>query len=599
MKVLEIIEFTKSIDEIFQSIAIDRHKFSRRIKELEIMGLIERRNDTVNLTRGGELVLEAAKWVKNAKKLSILDLDLPNDIWINSQVIKIIEIFKETEHIPDTWRFFLEERGLLRDNGINPAAEFIYDAYKSSTPMLYITEDLAEFLAGIPPGPSLIRTLIRYRNMYGYGQNIINAMEAMRLIVFSPPKETGISYILTEMGRKLKNMLAKMPIYRPVIIMDEKIKKALKGPYEALSRRDRVEIEYMGLYNVDKSTISDLGRETMDAYAALDLKKRKYLPIYILKEEFQILQKINEMLNISKTNPEVYPTESALKEKLVHISDLSLHLHLLEAKELIKRIEWKNKDAFELTKFGEVILSNFKTLEDDITTEAVKALTYYYSNDVPSPDWVIEAEKHKLVGEGGITKRGKALIEITSNIERKIFITKYDATILMKTPANKPITKQDLVSNILDYLKEEKANRQIVNIAISEAESKGYLEIYPNDVVKLTPIGKEIKIAIESAKTNTILGMKISVTPLIYSVLESIKRHEDEFSKVWREKEELTGPMYNTIHKDLKIPIETIKKAIVELRGMGFIGRKRGGRILTGAGEQLLKAGELLKKKIS
>ena len=243
-----------------------------------------------------------------------------------------------------------------------------------------------------------------------------------------------------------------------------------------------------------------------------------------------------------------------------------------------------------MTENGKLILSYFKNLDTNIPTEAVKALTFREWGEMPSYNWIMLAEKSKLLGNGDFTKRGKVLLDIAKNTERRIYVTRYDALILTKVPSRKPITKKDLLEIMRDTYKKEKVTDEELNLAISEAETKGYIVEYPNEVLKLTELGEQLKIVIESAKTDVILSMKVSLTPSIIDILKTIKEHEPDYAKAWSEKEVLDKKVVETISRDLKLPFDTVKEAVAQLRGMGFLGRKAGGRILTGPAETLLKA---------
>ncbi len=593
----EIESEKKNVYELYSlAKAGEKYRLTRRLTELMIMGLVEIVNDFVSITKSGELIIDAVNWLE-ANVTKINELTLPNDIWINSQVIKMIEIIKATDIIPDEWKIFLSERGLISENKLNESAELVYQAYKKTIPLVYITSDLAEFIAGMPLGPADYKSLLRYKEITGYGQNVIYAMEGMRLLQISPPWNGKVVYNLTKAGKLIKSSLEKIPLYKPLMYVNGRIRVLLSKGVKELNLEEKKELGDMGLYNVQENNYTELGRSLAQAYDLLRSGIEEVYPIFLMKEELNVLKKISDLIKKNKDNPEIYPTRKLLGTKM-NIEDLPLILNLLESKNLIERELWKNEEAFRLTQWGEIILKYFGTVTQDITTNAVKAITLDYSGDIPRFDYVQEAEKLGLLGTGGPTRKGKILLDLCLNIKRKFLISMYDVGVLMKTPMHKGITLDELREEIVTYLEDKfKVSLSDVNKAISEAESKGIIRVMQNNAVLLTSIGKVIKNAITSAKTDVIKGMKISITPLLIDAIISIKENEEYFAKLWREKERLDPAVIETLAKKLKISEDTAKEAITQLRGMGFIGRKRGGRILTGAGEELYKAAQLLAKK--
>ena len=591
IRIIKIMEEEEKIEKIWGKLEVDKHHLTRRLTELMVMGLVDVIGKNAYLTKEGKMIYDAIHWVESNLGINLLERDLPKDQWINSQVINILKYHKETNYLPEEWRVILEERGLFSDSKVNQAADLILEAYRTSRPSLYIDSNIAEFLAAVPPGPADYKVLLRYRELHGYAENIIYALEAQRLLEVSPPYNGRVAYMLTPAGMRLKEYLGELPIFYTLMIINEKLRKLLEKKKETLTSEEKHELEKAGLYDLEANGYTEISKKLLEVYKLQTSEKRYIPPIYVTKNDIKLLNFIEETWKKYETNPEIFPHRKYIEEKLGDDPEKTgFNLNLLEARGFEKIVDIKGKETYELTENGKLILSYFKNLDTNIPTEAVKALTFREWGEMPSYNWIMLAEKSKLLGNGDFTKRGKVLLDIAKNTERRIYVTRYDALILTKVPSRKPITKKDLLEIMRDTYKKEKVTDEELNLAISEAETKGYIVEYPNEVLKLTELGEQLKIVIESAKTDVILSMKVSLTPSIIEILKTIKEHEPDYAKAWSEKEVLDKKVVETISRDLKLPFDTVKEAVAQLRGMGFLGRKAGGRILTGPAETLLKA---------
>lgn len=588
IKLIKVLESSSALDEVLKKFNADKNHLSRRLTELMIMGLAEIDYKNAKLTKEGRMIHDAILWIESNMGTKLDDLDLPKDTWINSQVMNIIKIYKETGYMPLEWKVIMEERKLVRDGEINAAANLIYDAYKLARPVLYVDSSLAEFIAGLPPGPADYSVLLRYREIHGYAENTIYAMEALRLLEISPPYNGRIIYMLTAAGRKLKEYMGEIPLYYPVMMINEKIRMLLEE-MSKINLDDKYYLGQFGLYDIEQNKKTELSEKLLSVYREQTRVGKYILPIYLTKQDLKVLKIIEEAWEKNKTNKEVYPHKKYLSEKLNgKVSDPTTLFYLLEARGLVEMAEHKGKETLKLTKEGKEALTWFKNLDVDISTEAVKALTFREWGIIPSYEWLIKAEKAGLLGKGDMTKKGEAILRLAKKAKRKIYTTIYDTNILVKVPLKGSISKDKLIESITEKLKDKKVGEDAVSLALSEAESKGFIVEYPNQIVKLTEVGRALKVAIEGAKTSVITSMKVSLTPESLAILKVIKENEDVLAKTWTEKEIIDDKVVDVIRKYLSYPRESIRKAIVTLRGMGFLGRKSGGRILTGPGEQLL-----------
>ncbi len=573
VRVLKKLKEESNADKLSASNIVARREFSRTVMELHIMGLVKISGDNIVITHAGQHI------VKAFEAINVPENEIP-DPWINSAVIYALELAELTGYMPKLWRDMLEARGLW-NNGTTKAATEVLKAYRSARPLIYVTPEIAEFLIGLPPGPAPLDELIAFRDSGGYGRNVVNALEATRLLRISPPTQEGSTYILTPVGRKVRRALLRTPIYDSVILVDERIVDLIRR--EDLSEAEISELERMHLKTGTRTT--GMGKELVESYEEQTKMEDVIAPFSISVEELSVMKTIEEF---AKKYPpeEPVPTYDDLKDKVPGVN-LGEILHLLEAKELIKRVERRSKDTYELTDVGLEVLSKLRGLDRNITSSAVKSATYTVAGRPPKAEWVKEGRELGIIFND-ITERGWFLINVAKRIRKKPFLTIYDANIVHKIPA-KGMKIDELVKNVANTLSVDEGG---VVKAISEAETKGLVDVLPNDVVILTHLGRAVKDVISMASTNELLKSRISITPTHYNVLLIIKENIGILKKLYTQKDvktlisEEVKIIYNNIKKVTSISLDEIKKTLQQLRAYGLLGRTG----ITEAGELLLKA---------
>ena len=534
--------------------------FANRIIELNILDLITNENNIISLTENGKKLLEV---------INNVNLDNIPDIFVNSEIIKIMELFNETNYIPNNWLELLKERQLIgENNNLNTNGKTILEIYNNSHPTIYLTKDILSFIKGMPK-IGLYSKLISYKDSKGAGENILNALEAMRLIIISPTTEKGKAFTITKAFSDTLKIAQIIPDNVPVIILNT-------NDFEMLNQgKTTKNTENIGYFKENnKNEINELGQNIINMYNNIIIGKTtsvKITPIYVLDSEIRTLNAIKDIEEKYKTNPEVIPTYNRI-HKITELEDLGELLNLMLSKELIIQKVVNNKDSYWLTNYGKEII-NYGA----VSTDGVKAITYPKSGDVPIAEWVIKGEEEGTV-KGGITEKGKFLINMSKSISRKPYLTKYDVAILLKLPTKKYIVKNELINNIKEYIGDSEEN---ILKAIGECEYKGLIVELQNKCIKLTNLGYEIKEAIELAKTQELLNTKFAITPTTFKILETIYNNRKEFDKVWKEKTEGKGKEHKEneiilLAKLLKltITIDEIKKSLVILKNTGFIGKK-------------------------
>ncbi|ACS32949.1 DUF505 family protein [Thermococcus gammatolerans] len=558
---LEILREMKKTDSQTEIEAKLPEEFQIRAIELYILGFAELEGGKIKLTEAGRKLLEITE---------LLNLDELPEVVADTEIMKMLELLEETGKVPEGWLEKLKERKLADENGLTEFGKALLKLYRETHPVVYLTPEIVSFLRGMPKIGTLDE-LITYKNSKLYGDNIVNALQAMRLLLISPPTENGRAFATTPAAKLALKAVSMIPVFARAIVLRKEDFEALKAG------RSNAELESMGL--ADEKGTTEFGKAVMETYEAMGRVEEKVLPIYLLNDELAVLKVIKEIEEKYETNPDILPTEKEIGKR-VEVEDLGAILHLLESKELVERRLVKNRDTYWLTEWGKEAI-NFGTVSPD----AMKAVTYAESGDVPIAEWVIKAQEEGVV-KAGVTDKGRFYLKLSRSIKRKPFLTRYDAAILAKTPRKKYIHRDELVELVRDYVGGDE--KEIIR-AIGEAEAKGFVVELQNGMVKLTELGDKVKTALENAKLQEIVKVKFSVTPTLYNVLRVIYEELETFNRIWKEKGEIRGykmEEVDVIRKHLSLSDDEIKKALTMLRQLGFLGSKS----LTEAGKVLVEA---------
>ena len=546
---LEILKKMKETDIQDNIREVLPEEFITRALELSILGFVELGGNTIKFTDAGK------------KLMNVIDeIDVENipDVFVDSEIIKIMELLHKTGTIPKEWMKILNDRYLADENGLTDIGKEILKIYNETHPIVYITPEILSFIKDMPK-IGIYDELISYKNNKKHGDNITNALQAMRLLMISPKTEMGKAFSTTNALNQVLKIASLVPNLSGALILR-------KEDFDALKRGDVADnLVESGFYK--DGNITELGQSMMNTYNEMGKIVKKTLPIYISNDEIEVLSAIEKIKEIYETNPDILPTYKEISKR-VKVGDLGEVLHILESKELIKRKMIKNKDTFWMTEYGEK-LKNFGS----VSTDGMKAITYPKSGDVPIAEWIVAGKEEGTVNRG-ITEKGKFLIRLSKSIKRKPYLTKYDVSMLIKIPRKKYIHRDELVELIQKHVGGE--NEEIIK-ALGECESKGFIKELQNKVIILTELGENIKTAVELAKIQELLSTKFAITPTTFNILDTIYKNKKEFDKVWKEK---SG---NKLHKEneiilltkyLSITPDEIKKCLIILKNVGLIGKK-------------------------
>ncbi|HID47310.1 MAG TPA: DUF505 domain-containing protein [Methanococcaceae archaeon] len=558
---LEILKLMKDVSKREELKSKLPEEFEVRIAELFILGFIEISGGDITFTDVGRRMLELID------KIPIEEIP---DVYINSEIIKIMELLDKTGYVPESWNSLLLERYLADSEGLTEVGKEILNIYRESHPVVYLTPDILNFVKGMPK-IGLYDELITYKNTKKQGDNILNALQAMRLLSISPTTEAGKAFATTVALKEVLKIASMVPKLTRALILR-------KEDFDAMRRGDFSE-EMVDSGFCEKGEITALGQSMLNTYSEIGKTYQEITPVYVLEEEITVLKTIEIIKEKYETNPEVLPTYKEIRKRS-GIEDLGEILHTLEFKELIRREVIKNKDTYWMTEFGEKI----KDL-GTVTTDGMKAITYPEHNDTPIAEWVLKGKEENVV-DRGITDKGSFLLKFTRSIKRKPYLTKYDISALINMPVKRYIHRDELVELIQKHVGGEE---EAIIKALNEAESKGLIRELQNKMLILTELGEGVKKAVEMGKVQELLSTKFAITPTTFNILLAIYNNRKEFDRVWREKSEIGAHKENEIillAKLLPLTIDEIKKSLVILKNVGLIGKKG----LTDAGVKLVES---------
>ncbi|WP_457614633.1 DUF505 domain-containing protein [Methanopyrus sp.] len=573
-KAREIAEETETITEIIP----------QRLLELELQGLMERVGPNEwELTDAGKTAARAV-----AEVVDILGLppqEWTHDRWVGSDTVLALK-HATLSFVPEHWGELLQERGLSEDGELTKAGELVLEAYFKATPKLYVTQDVAGRIARLPPGPGTLKTFIKYREMVGISDNILHALEAMRLLVLSPPTDGGRTYSLTALGREVKYAIEKA-IPAMHLVLSPGIMEDVKAVSEGEEPEDMERLERLGY--AWKGSLTRAGEHVLRAYEILGEDLLGVPPISVRPSELRLLEIIDN-LHQPEENPNVAPTLKRIKRVLVEeygetdpdpVTDLKeLEAHGFVKKTVCDYGQEKGKPIWVLTEEGERLLHGLGT---SVRAEGVKAITVSMGFESPSAEWLEEAHRAGLVSQAAITSKGLMTAKIARHVRRSPFLTGDEAKLIYRMPHGS-IGKWELVEDVCDRYGFEE--HQILE-SLSKLESRGVVEELLTGGLILTRAGQHLKKAIHRGQTMEILKLRHPITPVATRFLKTIRDMKREGVSSKR-----LSKFPKTLLNRADVTLNQAKKAVVLLRRTKMMS----GWKITEAGEELLKAFEVLRE---
>ena len=518
-------------------------EFKARELELFIMGLVE----NGKITPQGQVLLDITKEI---------NLEEFPELFMDTSIAYMLEEYDKSGYLLRTWEEPLKERKFIDENGITEVGKNALEFARTYQPNLYISPEMIGLIYGLPPVGSEAKLRKYAYDAYG-SDNVVNAMEAVKLVLISPPNEEGEkAYAFTKAVEYIKKTIPK-DLEKPIILSVREM--------DALYGDTSQESDYY-----KEGEITTKGMEALTLYEFLVQKVDRIAPSYVSEKELEVLKTIRRIEEINKHTPDIIPTYSEIRER-GGFEKLKNILYLLETKDLVKFD--RETESWWLTPLGHVALEY-----GGFTIEASRSLTMPESNQVPAYQWYKKATEEELIKEGYITGKGKFALKVSRmRKEKPLYLTKYDAWLLSSIPRKRFLRWDELVEKLPpDYERE----------FIGEAESKNFVEVLHNNTVGLTELGEEIKLAIEKAKLDDIKATEFPITPNFYAILKYFYHNHNKLVNLWKERG--YSRMVVQIIKDTKFLPDEVKKALVVLRNLGFIGKLG----LTESGKRIVEAME-------
>ncbi len=490
--------------------------------ELYVQGLVDREG---NLTEAGEI---------------ISSLEPREELFIASDTVKEAELFVKTGYIPEEWERDVLSRGLHLED-----LPKVYQAFEKASPTVMLTPYIVSFIEEIPPAGDY-EELIKVRDAKGYGQNVINALQAMRLLFISPPKNGRRTYALSGGARKIPEFA--LSLTESVFI----------GKEELDHLRQNVRDENLVRYGLQDQSgeVTETGKKILQAFT----RKESYVrPVYISEEELSALK------NIKDWQDRYTDDKERIRKVKREISGEVLRL--LEFRGFIDR-------NYRITSEGERALSLGAA-----SVEGMRAVVFSILGDPPAHDWLSKAREEGLF-HWWITSKAEFLLDMGRKALSFPYLTKYDVAVLAKIPRKNYVT----VDEILDFV-EERVGKY--DRAIGEAETKGLIRVFQNDTARLTEFGEKMKEVLEYANLPELMNTSLAVTPETWRIIRALYENEDEVNYIWKKADENRKDYYQELAKWLakvtRMDEDEVLKFTKLLHLTGFLGKK----YLTEAGKKL------------
>jgi len=248
---------------------------------LYLNGLARFGKNGVELTNAGRVLVDALKGVDVA--------NLP-EVVADSAVVEALRLWKETGIVPDEWKRFLENRGLVGGEEINELGNAVLKAYELAKPVFVLTNDVISFLSSVPT-LGTYDDLVEFVELGGYGKNVLGALQAMRLLRVSPPTSGRASYVITPAARKLLEAMG----FAPKVVI-----QITFGPEEAAAVDSNTVLQSLVAAGIQEESgaSTEFGRLMREAYALMLEGSKEVHPAFLSEEEHDVLSAIKEIQRI-------------------------------------------------------------------------------------------------------------------------------------------------------------------------------------------------------------------------------------------------------------------------------------------------------------
>jgi hypothetical protein len=462
------------------------------------------------------------------------------------------------------------------------------------------------------PGPSPKRELLAADKFQ------ILESEAQRLMAFSAP--TAEYYNLTGVGQQIRAALLKGAFFKPIteeylegvldlsdgLEIDEELHKDFlaqaiineEGEFLPAGVHllraadlyfDELSIEPMSI-DIDElewgilETIKEINEKTQQNPEYTATKKnikaafvdKRYKEALDLREKYG--RKLKELPKLKQRYVEELELTKTAEEWFNKIYDFDAALFGLQGFQLIEPdLDKSGKMYYKLTADGEQALEIAGKNPKEIPAESVKAITLA-RHAFLSPDsrWIAKAKEAGTVVNAP-TPSGRFFALLAYN-NKTPNMTKYGLEVMRPIPYTTGIYFGDLLKHLPDYDEEK-----LIQL-LEKLDARGFVHIYPNNLVFLTEPGKKVK----QATTGLAGDFKYPVTPDIINVLRALKEVGSLYVK--ERKVRILPDNWKKALKLLKMDLETFENTLTLLRRARYVssnGITENGLLLIEAAEEL------------
>ncbi len=540
-----------------------KRKHIEALKEIAQKGEVEEMDKAtemelfiLNFVKDNQLTEQGKEFYEIVKGLEVKELP---EVYLDSQILTMLKIAALSD-VPEEWKEELKQRGLYEEE-VNERGLKLLAFVKKHRANLFITPEMVEALHRLGVVGSLGTLNAIAGEVAGEAsQNLVNALQAQKLLALGP-KGDEVAYATTHSARLLTKLFP--AVEKPIVLTAEEM-EAMYGD---------VFSEHLSQYEKEGG-ISDEGIRFLQFYEALEAEPYFRAPGYLTKEELEVLETIKKIEEINSNTPDIIPTVKEIEER-GRIAKVRAKLYLLQFKGLVEYREVDSKESYWLTKDGRKALSY-----GPVTLRASRALSYALSNEAPAFGWYRAAVEEEMVKEGRIMPKGHFALKIGDNQREKVYLTKWDVILMLALPKARFVKAEEV-----------ELPEDFESSFFAEAEAKGFVRVLQNGAMGLTAYGKAFREALEKANVAELKAVEFPITPNTYAVLSFFYHNREELSKLWRAKG--FNRMIIEVAKSLPFSIVEIKKALVLLRGLGFLGDKG----IRDAGKLLVEAFERMRAK--
>ena len=571
------------------------------LEELEAAGLVAYPIPAaVTLSYAGETVARAlASLIEKGALPKVSDWD-PRFRWIGSEILAMMGNASRSGNVSEIAADPLRERGFaekVHDRErktdtlrLTPEGEEVLRAFERTEPDLKIDTELAQLILTAPAGPTEAVHM-------PFDDVQKELLESMRVLAYSVPN--GDIAAFTGLGLAVRKVLENGAVAPEGDVIDPVIMDTVARVFdgEEITQEARVQLQMMGYIDDDLSLLP-AGEALMALRALLKNPSESRLFSFALTQEMaetllvvdklgeaavddvkkeMVDKKVREFRELKEKygrrldemplkKRQILEAFLEAKEQMKWFEshfDIHEYLYALEAFDLVEAVEGEGaKERYVVTEAGKKVVEDLKKDLRPISSRAVKTIKLTKRPfDVPNRRWVMVARDEKILGEYGPGPRGEFYAELSEELERKPFMTRYEMDLFKKIPS-RGMTLEEL----LDEAKDEH-DRHMMEGAVDMLEARGLIEVLSDGHIVETEAGELMDRALSGVPE----GFGAPVTPVIYRVIKAVAEVGTLYEK--EKKIRIQPKHHKEAYRRSGLSPDTFEKAWVAAREAHYLGK--------------------------